>query len=168
MAMATAIKQLPLVAVEKIDLRYMALAFNVAERGGSRGEVPVGAVLVCGEDCFSAHNLRESRNDPTAHAEMLAIRKGAKKLARWRLGGTLYVTLEPCAMCAGALLEARIDRLVFGAFDPKAGGCGSVWNVIGERKVRHPITVQGGVMEAESKKLLKGFFAMRRAEKKSL
>jgi tRNA(adenine34) deaminase len=149
--------------MEKIDLQYMQLALKVAERGGQVGEVPVGAVLVCGADRFVAYNLREGRNDPTAHAELLAIRKGAKKLSRWRLGGTLYVTLEPCAMCAGAILEARIDKLVFGAFDPKAGGCGSVWNIIDERKVRHLIFVTGGVMAEESKRLLKEFFAQRRA-----
>jgi tRNA(adenine34) deaminase len=140
----------------------MELALKAAKRGGKQNEVPVGAVLVCGEDRFVAYNLRECRNDPTAHAEILAIRKGAKKLARWRLGGTLYVTLEPCAMCAGAILEARIDHLVFGAYDPKAGGCGSVWNIIRERKVRHPIVVTGGIMEEESKKILKDFFSLRR------
>ncbi|MBI3598319.1 MAG: nucleoside deaminase, partial [Nitrospirae bacterium] len=129
---------------------------------------PVGAVLVCGADRFVSYNLRECRNDPTAHAELLAIRKAAKKLSRWRLGGTLYVTLEPCAMCAGAILEARVTRLVFGAFDPKAGACGSVWNIIEERKVRHAIVVMGGVMEEESKDLLKEFFAGRRAEKRNL
>jgi len=143
----------------------MQAALKAAERGGRcEGEVPVGAVLVCGADWFIAYNRREGRNDPTAHAEILAIRKGAKKRSEWRLGGTLYVTLEPCAMCAGAILEARIDRLVFGAYDPKAGGCGSVWNIIEERKVRHPITVTGGVMEEESKRLLKSFFAERRKE----
>lgn len=154
--------------VSTIDLQYMAIALKAAERGWGRGEVPVGAVLICGTDRFVAYNLRECHNDPTAHAEILALRKAAKKLSRWRLGGTLYVTLEPCAMCAGAILEARVDRLVFGAFDPKAGGCGSVWNIIGDRKVRHPIVVTGGVMEEESKTLLKDFFALRRTEKKSL
>jgi len=144
----------------------MEHALRAASRGAAQDEVPVGAVLVCGTDRFIAYNLRECRNDPTAHAEILAIRKGAKKRSQWRLGGTLYVTLEPCAMCAGAILEARIDRLVFGAFDPKAGGCGSVWDIIGERKVRHPIVVTSGVMEEESKKLLKAFFAQRRAEKR--
>jgi tRNA(adenine34) deaminase len=155
-----------LVAIENMDLHYMELALKAAERGGRHGEVPVGAILVCGANRFLAYNLRECRNDPTAHAEILAIRKGAKKLSRWRLGGTLYVTLEPCAMCAGAILEARIDRLVFGAYDPKAGGCGSVWNIIEGRKVRHPIAVAGGIMEEESKNLLKDFFALRRAAKK--
>jgi len=155
-----------LTAKETLDLQYMQRALKAALRGAVCGEVPVGAVLVCGADTFSAHNLRECRNDPTAHAEMLVIRKAAKALSRWRLGGTLYVTLEPCAMCAGAILEARVDRLVFGAWDPKAGGCGSVWNIIEERKVRHPIVVIGGVMEEESQKLPKDFFAQRRAERK--
>ena len=149
--------------VSSDDRKWMAIALKAAGRGAKSGEVPVGAVLVCGKDQFIAGNLRECRNDPTAHAEMLAIRKGAKQRSLWRLGGTLYVTLEPCAMCAGAILEARIDRLVFGAFDPKAGGCGSVWNIIEERKVRHAIAVTGGVMEEESKMLLKQFFAGRRA-----
>ena len=147
------------------DREGMRTALKAANRGAGRGEVPVGAVLVCGADRFVAGNCRECRNDPTAHAEMLVIRKAAQKLSRWRLGGTLYVTLEPCAMCAVAVLEARIDRLVFGAFDPKAGGCGSVWNIIEERKVRHPIAVTSGIMEEESKKLLKDFFAQRRTER---
>ncbi len=140
----------------------MRLALRAAARGAKRGEVPVGAVLVCGEDHFTAYNLKENRNDPTAHAEMLALRKGAKRLAQWRLGGTLYVTLEPCAMCAGAILEARIRRLVFGAPDPKAGACGSVHDVIGGRKIRHPIEVIGGVCGEEAARLLRDFFAARR------
>lgn len=137
----------------------MTLALNAAVRGSKKGEVPVGAVLVCGDRHFIAYNLKECRHDPTAHAEVLAIRKAARGLSRWRLGGTLYVTLEPCVMCAGAILEARISRLVFGAWDKKAGGCGSVSDVIAQRKILHPIEVVGGVRAEESARLLKDFFA---------
>jgi tRNA(adenine34) deaminase len=144
------------------DLDAMRVALSAARKAGSRGEVPVGAVLICDGQRFSAYNLKESRNDPTAHAEMLALQKAARKLSQWRLGGTLYVTLEPCAMCAGAILEARVNRLVFGALDPKAGACGSVHNVIGDRKIRHTIEVIGGVSADLSSALLKDFFKTRR------
>ena len=154
--------KLPNTSLQENDLEFMGLALRAAARGAKRGEVPVGAVLVCGEDRFTAANLKESHNDPTAHAEILALRKGAKALSRWRLGGTLYVTLEPCAMCAGAILEARVTRLIFGASDPKAGACGSVIDVIGERKIRHGIEVIGGVRGEEAARLLRDFFGARR------
>ena len=140
----------------------MQAALFAAKRAARRGEVPVGAVFICDGQQFSAYNLKESRNDPTAHAEMLVLRKAAKKLARWRLGGTLYVTLEPCAMCAGAILEARVERLIFGAADPKAGACGSVHDIIADRRIRHAIAVVGGVAADLSAALLKDFFKMRR------
>lgn len=140
----------------------MRVALLAAKRAAVRGEVPVGAVLFCDGKQFFAYNLKESRNDPTAHAEILVLQKAAKKLSRWRLGGTLVVTLEPCAMCIGAILEARIARLVFGATDPKAGACGSVHDIIGARKIRHAIAVTGGVLADLSSALLKDFFKTRR------
>jgi tRNA(adenine34) deaminase len=140
----------------------MRAALLAAKKAASRGEVPVGAVLICDGRRFVAYNLKEGRNDPIAHAEMLVLKKASKAFSRWRLGGTLYVTLEPCAMCAGAILEARISRLVFGALDPKAGACGSVHDVIGGRKIRHAIEVVGGVCADLSETLLKDFFKTRR------
>ncbi len=141
------------------DERFMRLALAEARAAAACGEVPVGAVLVCGEEgIFTAANLKERQTDPTAHAEMVAIRKGAEHLGRWRLGGTLYVTLEPCSMCAGALIQARIDRLVYGAVDLKAGACGSVVEVVREPRFNHRIEVIGGVMHEESSRLLQIFF----------
>ncbi|HEY5599451.1 MAG TPA: tRNA adenosine(34) deaminase TadA [Candidatus Manganitrophaceae bacterium] len=141
------------------DERFMRLALAEAETASAEGEAPIGAVLVCGEGAvFAAHNLKERDEDPTAHAEILALREGARRLKRWRLGGTLYVTLEPCAMCAGALIQARVDRLVFGAADPKAGACGSVLEVIREPKFNHRAEVMGGVLAGESERLLRDFF----------
>ncbi len=144
----------------------MRTALLAAKRAASRGEVPIGAVFICNGRRFMAYNLKEGRNDPTAHAEILILKKAAKAFSRWRLGGTLYVTLEPCAMCAGAILEARVNRLVFGAWDPKAGACGSVHDVIGDRKIRHAIEVMGGVHADLSETLLKDFFKTRRLQKR--
>lgn len=137
----------------------MRLALEAAEAAFAEGEVPVGAVLVCKDAAiFTAYNLKECQHDPTAHAEMLALRKGAEALRRWRLGGTLYATLEPCAMCAGALIQARIDRLVYGAADSKAGACGSVVEVTREPRFNHRMEVLGGVLAGESEQLLQRFF----------
>ncbi|MBI3802719.1 MAG: nucleoside deaminase [Nitrospirae bacterium] len=148
------------------DERFMRIALSAAESAAAEGEVPVGAVLVCGEGVVvSAYNLKERRHDPTAHAEMLAIRRTAEKLGRWRLGGTLYVTLEPCAMCAGALIQARIQRLVYGAADLKAGACGSVLEVVREPRFNHRIEVIGGLLAAESERLLHLFFSRLRSER---
>lgn len=148
------------------DKRFMLQALSEAEQASEKGEIPVGAVLVCRDKTvFTAHNLKESLNDPTAHAEMLALREGAEKMGRWRLGGTLYVTLEPCTMCAGALVQARIDRLVFGAFDPLGGGCGSVLDVVREPRINHQLEVLGGVFTDASESLLKGFFNRLRGRK---
>jgi len=142
-----------------LDERFMHQALRAAEEALSEGEIPVGAVLVCSpSEIFTAYNLKECQNDPTAHAEILALRAGAQRLGRWRLGGTLYTTLEPCVMCAGALLQARIDRLVFGATDPKGGGCGSVLDVLREPRFNHKIEVSGGLFADKSSKLLKNFF----------
>jgi len=148
------------------DERFMRQALAEAEKASEKGEIPVGAVLVCGEAAiFTSYNMKEHQTDPTAHAEILALREGARKLGRWRLGGTLYVTLEPCAMCAGALIQARVNRLVFGALDPKAGACGSVLEVIREPRFNHRIEVEGGVLAEESSRLLRTFFARLRDRK---
>ncbi len=149
------------------DQYFMRRALIAAKRASLKGEIPIGSVLVCGmESVFITHNQKEHKNDPTAHAEVLALRKGARSLKRWRLGGTLYVTLEPCAMCAGAIILARINRLVFASYDPKAGACGSVLDVIREPKLSHKIEVVSGVLAEESSRLLKLFFHQLRAHRK--
>jgi len=142
----------------------MALALEEARRAMGDGEVPVGAVVIHdGEIIARAHNLREGLQDPVAHAEMLAVRDAARKLNRWRLmGATLYVTLEPCAMCAGALVLARIDRLVYGCVDPKAGACGSLFDIVREPRLNHRIEVVRGVLQGDCQSVLKGFFAIQR------
>jgi tRNA(adenine34) deaminase len=127
-------------------------------------EVPIGAVLVCeGELVAGAHNERELRQDPTAHAELIVLREAARALGSWRLlDSVLYVTLEPCAMCAGAIVLARVPRVVFGASDPKAGACGSVLDVLGEPRLNHRPDVAGGLLAPECGGLLSEFFASRR------
>ncbi|MBT9259869.1 MAG: tRNA adenosine(34) deaminase TadA [Clostridiales bacterium] len=143
----------------------MAMALEEARRAGALGEPPVGAVLVGpqGELLARAGNRREAWQDPTAHAEMLVIREGARKLRSWRLEGcTLYVTLEPCAMCAGAAVLARVDRVVFGAFDPKGGAAGSLLDVLRDPRLTHRPQVLGGVMEDACGEVLRSFFHERR------
>lgn len=142
----------------------MALAIEQARRAESHGDVPIGAaILRDGEPLALAGNERELRRDPTAHAELLAIRAAAEALGGWRLPGTtLYVTLEPCAMCAGAIVLARIPTVVFGARDPKAGAAGSVLDVLAEPALNHRPEVIGGIREAECAALLREFFAARR------
>ena len=139
---------------------HMQLALDEARLAAAAGEVPIGAVLVVGDAVVArAHNRREVWQDPTAHAELIAIREAAAQLRTWRLvGGTLYVTMEPCAMCIGAAVLARIDRVVFGVRDPKGGACGSVLNIPEERRLNHRIDVVGGVLEEESRELLQTFF----------
>jgi tRNA(adenine34) deaminase len=146
------------------DERFMRLALREAERAAERGEVPVGAVVVReGQVIATAGNEREGRSDPTAHAEMLAIREAAGKLGGWRIpDSVLYVTLEPCAMCAGAIVLARIPRVVYGAPDPKAGAAGSVLDVLRERRLNHRPQVDPGLLADESAALLESFFAVRR------
>jgi tRNA(adenine34) deaminase len=146
------------------DERMMALAVERAREAERHGDVPIGAVIARdGEPLAAAGNERELRADPTAHAEVLAIRAAAEALGGWRLPNTtLYVTLEPCAMCAGAIVLARIPAVVYGATDPKAGAAGSVLDVLGEPALNHRPTVTGGVLEAECAVLLTGFFAARR------
>jgi tRNA(adenine34) deaminase len=140
---------------------FMGMALKEAEAAADIGETPVGAVVVCeGAVVARAGNRRESYHDPTAHAELLAIREAAKKLNRWRLSDcTVYVTLEPCAMCAGALLNARVARLVYGATDPKAGFVGSLGDLSCDERLNHEFEVISGVLEEESARLLKDFFA---------
>jgi tRNA(adenine34) deaminase len=147
--------------------RFMGLAIERAREAESHGDVPIGAVLARdGEQLAAAGNERELRRDPTAHAEILAIRAAAEALGGWRLPATtLYVTLEPCAMCAGAIVLARIPTVVFGAPDPKAGAAGSVLDVLNEPSLNHRPRVIGGVMEDECAALLRDFFASRRSRR---
>lgn len=142
------------------DNEYMQLALEQARLAPDQGEVPVGAVLVSEHEVLAkVHNFREAWQDPTAHAEIVAIRETATQLGTWRLPGTtLYVTLEPCSMCAGAIIQARISRLVFATKDPKAGACGSVFNIPGERRLNHKVEVVSGILEQESQELLQNFF----------
>lgn len=145
--------------------RAMGLALEEARRAGSAGEVPVGAVLLApaGAVIGTGHNLRVGQADPTAHAELVALRAAAAALGDWQLTGcTLVVTLEPCTMCAGALVQARVARLVFGAWDEKAGAVGSLWDVVRDRRLNHRPEVLAGVREAECARLLTDFFAARR------
>ena len=143
------------------DREAMTLALAEAEAALEHGDVPIGAVaLVNGEVIARRHNERELTGDPTAHAELLALRDAAKVLGRWRLDSvTLVVTLEPCAMCAGALVNGRVARVVFGAPDPKAGAVGSLYNLCVDPRLNHEVEVQHGVMAEESAVLLQTFFA---------
>ena len=145
----------------------MRTALGLAEAAIGWGDVPVGAVVldVAGNPIASAANERERRGDPTAHAEVLALRAAAETTGSWRLtGATLLVTLEPCTMCAGAAVLARVDRIVFGAADPKAGAVGSLWDVVRDRRLNHRPEVIGGVLAAQSTRLLEAFFAEHRQE----
>jgi tRNA(adenine34) deaminase len=146
------------------DGRAMELALGEAERALSGGDVPIGAVVTRGEEVLAhAGNQRERLHDPTAHAEVLAIRRASVALRSWRLDGcTLTVTLEPCGMCAGAAVLARLDRLVFGAADPKAGFAGSLGDLTRDRRLNHRLDVTSGVLEERSAELLRTFFRERR------
>lgn len=151
------------------DLFWMKKCLDWAQLAGQRGEVPVGACLISdsGELISAGFNLRESLLSPLAHAEVLVIQKAAKKRKAWRLGGTtLYVTLEPCPMCMGALVQARVQRLVFGAFDPKAGAAQTLYQLGSDRRFNHQIEILGGVLEYECSSLLKSFFKDLRKKKK--
>ncbi len=150
------------------DRQFMQMAIREAKRAAERDEVPVGAIIVHqGRIVGRAHNQREMLRDPTAHAEMLAITQAAEALDRWRLFDTvLYVTLEPCTMCAGAIVLARIPRLVFGAIDPKAGACGSVLDATRHPALNHRVDVCGGLLEDECGFLLREFFAEKRRQGK--
>lgn len=146
------------------DEAWMRRALAQAELGARAGEVPVGAVLVAPDGTgFEDHNRTRERADPTAHAEMLVVRAAAGRLGDWRLEGyTLFVTLEPCAMCAGAIVLARIARLVYGAPDPRAGMCGSLGNLVQDSRLNHRSDVRGGLLAEESGALLREFFRSRR------
>jgi tRNA(adenine34) deaminase len=146
------------------DEYFMRLALREAERAVEHDDVPIGAVVVGGGEVLAAaRNERELRGDPTAHAEVLALREASAKLGTWRLLDTvLYVTLEPCAMCAGAIVLARVPRVVYGADDPKAGAAGSVLDVLAEPRLNHRPVVAHGLLAGESAELLRSFFASRR------
>lgn len=148
------------------DQEYMQVALELAREAAQAGEVPVGALVVKdGEIVGRGYNAPISQHDPSAHAEIRALRAAATQLGNYRLVGcTLYVTLEPCAMCAGAIQHARIARLVFGASDPKTGACGSVVDLMAEMRLNHHAEVTGGMMAAECGQLLSDFFAARRAK----
>ena len=147
------------------DVDYMRRAILLARAAGEAGEVPVGAVLVSGDNIIAeGANHPIAAHDPTAHAEIAALRAGGRALQSYRLGDTvLYVTLEPCVMCASAIIHARVRRLVFGAFDAKAGAAGSITNVFTHPQMNHRVDVFGGVLEEDCGALLKEFFAKRRA-----
>jgi tRNA(adenine34) deaminase len=149
---------------EPLDEQHMRLALAEAKRAAAHDDVPIGAVVARGEEVLAAAgNERELQADPTAHAEVLALRAAARALGGWRIpDATLYVTLEPCMMCAGAIVLARVPRVVFGAFDPKAGAAGSVLDVLSDPRLNHQPEVVSGVLAAESAALLQTFFAARR------
>lgn len=142
------------------DEAFMRMALAEAEKAAAIGETPVGAVLVLGDEVVAAgHNMRETWQDPSAHAEMIVIREAAARLERWRLDdATLYVTLEPCLMCAGAMVLARIKRLVYGCRDPKAGALGSVYEVVRDGRLNHVFRITPGVLERECSRILTDFF----------
>jgi tRNA(adenine34) deaminase len=149
-----------------VDERFMREAISLAREAAAADEVPVGAVLVVGDEIVGrGFNQPILRADPTAHAEIMALRDAAKRLGNYRLpDSTLYVTLEPCVMCTGAIMHARIARVVYGARDPKTGAAGSVVDLYGESKLNHHAEVEGGVLAAECSALLSGFFVARRAK----
>ncbi len=149
---------------EDEDIYYMRIALKEADIAFREGEVPVGAVLVKGGEVLkSAHNLRESSKDPSAHAEILVLRAGAENSDSWRVSGTtLYVTKEPCVMCAGAIVNSRISRLVYGCIDPKAGGVDSLYNILSDERLNHQVEVTSGVLDEECSSILKKFFRERR------
>jgi tRNA(adenine34) deaminase len=148
------------------DEIFMRIALDEARIAADEGEVPIGAAVVCdGAVVARAHNRRENDLDPTAHAELLAIQVAARSLGRWRLSGcTVYVTLEPCPMCAGAMHQARIDRLVYGAPDPKAGAVGSLYDLSDDERLNHRFDVTSGVLADESAAMLRAFFGRLRRD----
>ena len=153
-----------MVGWSEFDLGHMRAALAEAKVAAEEGEVPVGAVVVAGGEIIArGHNRSETDNDPSAHAEIVALREAAQKAGNYRLtDGTLYVTLEPCAMCMGALVQARIERLVFGAYDPKAGAAGSAIDLSDSRSFNHRFEINGGVLAEECGAVLKSFFESKR------
>lgn len=148
--------------------KFMAQALKEAQKSYEKEEIPVGAVIVKdGKIIARGHNLKETKTDTTNHAEIIAIKKASKKLKSWRLTGcTMYVTLEPCTMCAGALIQARLDKVVIGTMDEKTGACGSVLNVLEDYTFNHKVEVERGIMEKECKEILQQFFKDLRKKKK--
>ena len=148
------------------DEAMMRQALAEAEAAGDADDVPIGAVIVCeGEIIGRGRNQRELLQDPTAHAEMIALTAASDAMKCWQLVGcTLYVTLEPCVMCAGALVNARVDRVVFGADDPKAGACGSLYNIVEDKRLNHRLRITSGVLAEPCAELLRSFFAGKRAD----
>ena len=146
------------------DIKFMLEALKEAEKSANFDEVPVGAVIVKdGKIIARGHNLRERNNDPTAHAEIVAIRKACKKLQSWRLEGcTIYVTIEPCSMCAGTLLWTRIKRIVYGASDPKGGALGSSYNLFEVKNINHKVEITRGILENRCAELMTSFFRSKR------
>lgn len=149
------------------DISYMRLAIEEARQAAALGEVPIGAVVVCGGEVIaSGCNRRETDQDPSAHAEFIAMREASRALGRWRLSGcTVYVTLEPCLMCAGLMHQARIDRCVYGAPDPKAGALGTLYSVNEDERLNHRFPVTPGVLEEDCAALLTGFFEKLRSSR---
>lgn len=146
---------------------YMKAALDEAKRAYEDDEVPIGAVIVKDERIIAAaHNMREQLNDPTAHAEIIAIRKAASILNSWRLNDCdIYVTIEPCSMCAGAIVLARIKKVIYGAKDPKAGACGSILNIAANEKLNHRAIILGGILEYECSSIVKEYFKEKRGYK---
>ena len=151
------------------DQRFMRVAIEAAQIAEENGDVPIGAVIVYKNQIIGkAYNQREQLKDPTAHAEIIALTQAAAFLESWRLNGcTIYVTLEPCPMCAGALVLARIDRLVYGCDDTKTGACKSLYNIVQDERLNHRLEVTSGVLEEQCREQLQGFFARRREENKN-
>ncbi len=151
------------------DKRFMQAAIRQAMIAQENGDVPIGSVIVHENQIIATgYNQRELLNDPTAHAEMIALTQAAEHIGNWRLHGcSIYVTLEPCAMCAGALVLARIDRLVYGCNDPKTGACGTLYNIVQDERLNHIVQVKRGVMEEDCSYLLSDFFRQRRLKNNS-
>ena len=154
----------------RTDEDFMRLALVEAQNAAAEGETPIGAVLVVGNDVIaSSHNMRETWQDPSAHAELLVVREASAKLGRWRLtDATVYVTLEPCLMCSGALVLARVGRLVYGCRDPKAGALGSVYDVVRDGRLNHVYRITPGILEKDCSEVLQVFFEKLRQPVKSL
>ncbi|MHC4464638.1 MAG: tRNA adenosine(34) deaminase TadA [Planctomycetota bacterium] len=151
------------------DEAYMRLAVDQAKIAEDNGDVPIGAVIVYQEQIIGkAYNQREQLKDPTAHAEIIALTQAASFMENWHLNScTMYVTLEPCPMCAGALVLSRIDRLCYGCSDPKSGACGSLYNIVQDQRLNHRVEVTSGVMEEQCRQQLQDFFGRRRQENKN-
>ena len=151
-------------SITTFDLAMMERAIELGRQGSLKGEIPVGAVVYRDQEIISeAHNLRETMHDPSAHAERLAITEAGQKLKTWRLTDcSLAVTLEPCPMCAGLLVNARLHRLVYGATDPKAGACDTLYNIPSDKRLNHTVEVYGGIMADQCADLLRSFFLERR------